>query len=104
MEVFQMEKNKVSILLMVVMLVMAAGAAFGFTEPTSGSFANEVKELTVDDIIKGAIGFTIVVAGIAWGGYNILAKGQWLMGVGSMIGGAVIGLSPTIATGMGILY
>ena len=101
-----MEKNKVSkasILFMVVMLVMAASMAFGFTEPTSG-FAVEVKELTVDDIIKGAIGFTVVAAGVAWGGYNILAKGQWLMGIGSIIGGAVIGLSPTIVTSMGLLY
>lgn len=99
-----MSKDKVSIFFMVVMLVMTASAAFGFTEPTSGSFANEIKELTVDDIIKGAIGFAIVVAGVAFGGYNIMAKGQWLLGIGSMIGGAVIGLSPNIVTSMGILY
>jgi hypothetical protein len=99
-----MRKNKVSILFMVVMLVMAAGMAFGYTEPTAGSFGNEVKELTVDDIIKGAIGFTIVTAGVAWGGYKILAQGQWLWGVATIIGGAVIGLSPTITKTIGMLY
>ncbi|GAB1534404.1 hypothetical protein ADMFC3_00350 [Geovibrio sp. ADMFC3] len=98
-----MSKDKVSIFIMVLLLVMAASMAFGASVPTAGSYAYEAHDIVSNKIIGGPIGYVISIGLVVFGAI-MLGVGQPKVALYAMTGGGLFLGSNAIVSTMGILY
>lgn len=93
----------VCLLLVVGFVMMMAGNVFAVTEPTTGTFAYDIYDLAIKDILGGPIGFVGGTAAVVMGGV-MAVKNQFLPAVASVLGGAAILKSSSITQSLGMLF
>ena len=99
-----MSKDKVSILIMVLMLVMAASVVFGASTPTSGDFAYDVYDIGANKVIGGPIGYGIALAGVGVGAGMLIFTSAVKFAITALVGsGLFLGANGIVST-MGHLY
>ena len=77
-------------------------AALAITAPVPGSFAYDVYDVGVNDILKGPIGFVAGVAAIVLGGVEAI-RARMMMAIPAILGGAVLLKADTITTSLGLI-
>jgi len=98
------EKNKILIpALMVGAMVMAvAPDAFAVTAPVTGSFAYDVYDIAVNEILKGPVGFVCGCGAIAFGAFSAI-RSQIFPALAATLGGGALIKSDEIVTSLGML-
>ncbi|MBN2570074.1 MAG: hypothetical protein JXB42_11645 [Deltaproteobacteria bacterium] len=76
--------------------------AFAITAPSSGSFAYDIYDIAVNDILKGPVGFVCGCGAIAFGAFSAI-RSQIFPAVGATLGGGALIKSDTIVTSLGML-
>jgi hypothetical protein len=99
----QASKVPVCLLLVVGFVMMMAGNVFAVTPPTDGTFAYDIYDLAVKDILGGPIGFVGGAAAVVMGGV-MAVKNQFLPAVAAVLGGAAILKSESITQSLGMLF
>jgi hypothetical protein len=97
-------KHIVAILNILGILVLAAGAAWAFTEPASGTLAYRIYDVAVNQILQGPIGY---VGGLGLVGMGLYSAVMGQGGAGRAIlcllsGGALAGAN-VITNSLGFL-
>lgn len=90
------------ILLSVGFLFLMAGNLFAVTEPAAGTFAYDIYDLAINQILDGPIGFVGGSAAVVMGGV-MAVKNQFLPAVAAVLGGAAILKSNSITQSLGML-
>lgn len=98
------ERNKILIPALIVgaMVMAVAPDAFAITAPTTGSFAYDIYDIAVNDILKGPVGFVCGVGAIAFGAFSAI-RSQIFPAVGATLGGGALIKSDAIVTSLGML-
>ena len=99
------ERNKILVPALIVgAMVMAAVApdAFAITAPTDGSFAYDVYDIAINEILKGPVGFVCGVGAIAFGAFSAI-RSQIFPAVSATLGGGALIKSDAIVTSLGML-
>jgi len=98
------ERNEILIpALMVGAMVMAvAPDAFAVTAPVTGSFAFDVYDIAVNEILKGPVGFVCGVGAIAFGAFSAI-RSQIFPAVAATLGGGALIKSDAIVASLGML-
>ena len=82
--------------------LLAAGNAEAFTSPAAGSFAYDIYDVGVNDILKGPIGFAAGVGSMV--AAAILAIRQMLLpAAATILGGAFLLKADNVVTSLGAL-
>ncbi|WP_028842919.1 hypothetical protein [Thermodesulfovibrio yellowstonii] len=76
--------------------------AHAITAPTTGTFAYDVYDITVNKMLKGPIGFVGGVAGIVFGATQLF-MGRIFQGVLPVLGGALLLKAEDITSTLGLL-
>lgn len=76
-------------------------AAFAFTAPTTGSFAYNMYNILVTNILQGAIGMVAGVCCLLFGGYMIV-QGKLFSAVPALLAGIIVFEAPNMATVFGL--
>lgn len=84
------------------MLTVAAGAVQAITAPATGSFAYDIYDIGINNIMGGPIGFVIGAGCMALGGWSAV-KQNVPMAVGSVLGGAAILKCDDLVSSLGML-
>lgn len=98
------ERNKLLIASLVVgtMVIAVAPDAFAVTAPVTGSFAFDVYDIAVNNILKGPVGFVCGVGAIAFGAFSAI-RSQIFPAVAATLGGGMLIKSDAIVTSLGML-
>ena len=80
-----------------------SSVAHAFTSPSAGSFAYDVYDIVVNQILNGPIGTVAGLAAIVLGAIAAI-RSQIMLAVPSIIGGAVLIKADAIAQSMGALF
>lgn len=100
--------NRTKVLLGAMVVVWAAMflvpvAAQAISAPSSGSFAYDVYDIAINQILKGPIGFVCGGAAIVLGAVNAIG-GRVMSAVPCVLGGAAILKADAITTSLGLLF
>jgi len=89
--------------ILVCALAMALSpAAMAITSPATGSFAYDVYDIGVNQILKGPIGFMAGVGAIAFGAVMAI-KGQILLAIPAILGGAFLLKADSVVESLGAI-
>ena len=81
--------------------MMVAPAAFAITAPAAGSFAYDLYDFVVNDLLLGAPGFVAGVLIMAVAAIN-LSK-NWIGAIAGMLGGVLLLNAHTLTASLGIV-
>lgn len=95
----RMSRRSAAILIALVSLIPLVATAI--TAPAAGSFAYDIYNLVVVDILQGAIGFVAGLACVVFGA-TMLGK-SWMFAIAWIIAGSVIINADGIVTSLGML-
>ncbi len=99
----QVKPEKLMIFFMAVAAVMVGPhSAHAITTPVAGSFAYDIYDVGVNDILKGPIGFVAGVGAIVFGAIEAIRK-QPILGISSLLGGGILLKADTIVSSLGLL-
>lgn len=100
-----MKQTKVLLGVMITMwaLMFVVPEAMAISSPASGTFAYDVYDIAVNDILKGPIGFVCGVAAIALGAVNAI-KGQVFGAVPAILGGAALLKADSIVGSLNLIF
>ena len=93
---------KLMLLLMVVGAVMVPISAFAITTPVTGSFAYDIYDIGVNDILQGPIGFIVGVGAIVFGAIEGM-RSRIIPAVAAVLGGAALLKAASIVTSLGMI-
>ncbi len=79
----------------------ASPAAFAVTAPTTGSFAYDIYDIGINDILKGPIGFVGGVGAIVFGAVEAI-RGRALNSIAPVLGGAALIKADAITSSLGL--
>jgi len=82
--------------------MMVANQAMAVTTPVAGSFAYDIYNTFVNNILNGPIGFVAGAAAVAYGGV-VTAQGNYPLGIPAVLGGVVILKADSITQSLGML-
>ncbi len=99
-----MEKRLYICLLLVCMMLLAfTGTSLAaIATPAAGSFAYDIYDLFINQILKGPIGFVAGAATVVYGG-AVTAQGNYYAGIPALIGGLGLLKADTIVSSFGAL-
>lgn len=101
---FGREVNQYLIFLgLLVLCVLVSGDAWAFTAPTSGSLLYDAYDMVVNKMFKGALGYVICFAALAYGLYCLftIKIAQFLC---SFVGAGLLWNLESIVTSMGCIF
>ncbi len=77
--------------------------ALAITTPASGSFAYDVYDIAVNDILKGPVGFVAGVGAIAFGAVAAI-RSEVMAAVPAVLGGAALLKADAIVGSLGAIF
>lgn len=95
---FDLTKQRL-LLYMVLALSVAMSTVSAITAPAAGSFAYDLYDVAVNDILTGAPGFVGGVMIMAIAGLNLTRN--WVIAVAGLLGGTILINADTITASMG---
>lgn len=91
------------ILLALGMVGAGAAGAFAITAPTTGSFAYDLYDITVNKLLKGPAGFVAGVGAIIYGAASLIT-GKVMPAVLGVLGGATLIKADAITSSLGLTF
>jgi len=91
------------VVLSALMIMAIVPEAFCVTAPAAGSFAYDIYDLGVNQILKGPIGFVGGCGCVGFGGYCAVKQNVGAA-LGCILGGAAMLKADSITTSMGLIY
>lgn len=76
---------------------------YAFDIPTSGSFAYDVYDITVNKILNGPIGFVAGVTGVVLGATQLFV-GRYMTAIPPILGGALLLKAEDILTTLQLIF
>jgi hypothetical protein len=84
-------------------VLMCPDFSFAISKPTDGTFAYELYNIAVNQILGGPVGFVGGVAAMVMGAISLIT-GRILAAVPSILGGAALLKAESLITGLGLLF
>lgn len=83
-------------------IAVAPGSAHAISTPAVGSFAYDLYAITVNDLLKGPVGFVGGIAGMVYGGI-MLMRSQLMPAAATVLGSAFLLKADSIVSSLGAL-
>ena len=84
-------------------ILVTARIASAITPPVSGSFAYDIYDIAVNDMVKGPVGYVGGVGAMAWGAFSAIQQ-KLGMAVASVLGGAALIKADAITQSLGLIF
>ena len=84
-------------------VLISANIASAITAPASGSFAYDVYDIAVNDMIKGPIGYIAGLGAMVWGAFSAIQQ-KLGMAAASILGGGAIVKADAITESLGLMF
>lgn len=94
-------KARAAIWLATALGLVIAPNAFAITAPASGSFAFDLYDVAVNDVLLGAPGFVGAVIIMVVSAVNLTRN--WVLSIAGLLGGVILINADTITASMGML-
>ena len=83
------------------LLVLGSMSASAITAPATGTFAYDLYDVAVNDMLKGPVGFVGGLAAIVLSAVQITKR--WMLGAGGVLGGTAMIKADSITTSLGMV-
>jgi len=94
-------KARVNFLFALVVGLVIAPSAFAITAPAAGSFAYDLYNVAVNDVLLGAPGFVGAVIIMVVSAVNLTRN--WVLSIAGLLGGVILINADTITASMGMI-
>jgi len=84
-------------------LILSAQEALAVAAPAAGSFAYDIYDIAVNDILKGPIGFVAGLGAVAYGA-GLAIRQQIAGAIPALLGGGALLKADVIVGSLGILF
>jgi len=84
-------------------ILVSANIASAISAPASGSFAYDVYDIAVNDMVKGPIGYIAGLGAMVWGAFSAIQQ-KLGMAVTSILGGGALIKADAITQSLGLMF